>query len=302
MKRALIGLATACAALILILADKSPTAVEAANGATRVDSTQTGIGMAGFGPSDRVLIRIGGTAYYTDGRVVGSFREVACRVDYPGVAGSVQNGVKDPFDWEVQFLPHCGPPATPPPPDSSCYYDYNGNYVCPPTPSYSPPPSSCYYDSAGNYVCPPPPSQPGSWSPAETSEWRYEANRTQNYCCYEVTIPISLGYNQMVVVTTGPASHRHWSLLGGVDRGTVIVFLGPLNESVYLRHGGWVGYYTAKTSVDSAWRSLLDAKIGDMRQSVNCSTGRGCRWIDTLVTRGGGTQIEFSNPRGPYYY
>lgn len=185
----------------------------------------------------------------------------------------------DAMAWDT-----VGESITNPPSWRIPYWSYCQNRSAPPAPAPAPP-----------NLPPPPYSPPGS---PQTGLWTYQNG--QNLGAGWTTI--SVGSNELVAITTGPATYRNWSFPGGSDRGTVIIFAGNAYETVYLPFGGWIGRYTSPNPVN-AWDSLRNDRINAMRGNNNCGVSYGCRWLDQLVVgSGGGTNILYGpTVGGPYY-
>jgi hypothetical protein len=101
------------------------------------------------------------------------------------------------------------------------------------------------------------------------------------------SLAFTLAPNQLAAVTGGPLAFRSYHFPGGVERGTVILFVGG-NQSTQLSLTGllpkanWLGIFQADVPT-KAWPSLLEDRISAMKQPPNCTNGTGCRLVDVLV-------------------
>lgn len=302
MKRTLIVLAATLVALILAFGNALGNADAA------YDSEQSATKTLPFFFGSTVLLRPDGYAYLMDRpnettRVVAPTGGVGCQfiADSP-YGGALVRGWVGPFEpseqWLLVGVPPCPPPAPQPAAvPSSCFYDDDGNFRCPPVVT----PSQCYYDSAGNYICPAP-SAPATGPVPTSDRFTY---RGDGHNVGGGTTFISAGSREMVVFTTGPVRYRHWFFpgqAGGFRRGSIVIFLGPVfSESVFMEFGGWRGTYVATFNVGDAWRSLVETKVWDMRHFGNCSDPvNGCQFLDILVVNSGGAQVHLENPRRTY--
>lgn len=97
--------------------------------------------------------------------------------------------------------------------------------------------------------------------------------------------------DEIEVLTAGPANIAGVSLPGGVDRGSVIVFLPDPKKVVQYTVTGlvtganWHGSYRPLTdpTTESTWRILANDRVAAMQEAPNCTSGLGCVIIDVLV-------------------
>lgn len=97
--------------------------------------------------------------------------------------------------------------------------------------------------------------------------------------------------DEIEVLTAGPANIAGVSLPGGVDRGSVIVFLPDPKKVVQYTVTGlvtganWHGSYRPLTdpTTESTWRILANDRVAAMQEAPNCTSGLGCAIVDVLV-------------------
>lgn len=114
------------------------------------------------------------------------------------------------------------------------------------------------------------------------------------------SISLDVSPKEVEVVTGGPMTINGRALPGGTDRGSVVIFLPGSSVTSYkatevVSGSNWHGSYSfGRTPTEVDWRALAEDRIAAMKQSPNCSTGKGCQTIDVLIVGPSGIVADWS--------
>jgi len=111
----------------------------------------------------------------------------------------------------------------------------------------------------------------------------------------QTKITFTLAAKQLAVVTGGPMSVGSYGFPGGVDQGTVLVFVGgakttELSVAGLIPGQNWLGIFESDDP-RAAWPSLLADRVAAMKVAPNCTGGQGCHRVDILVLNADGSVL-----------
>lgn len=103
--------------------------------------------------------------------------------------------------------------------------------------------------------------------------------------------------DEIMVITGGPMSvsvkDEKENLVtrtfeGGIDKGTIIIFVGanktnPVNVSGLELGANWFGKYRPENAPLKSWPQIMANSIINMQKEPNCTSGKGCKNLDWII-------------------